>query len=124
MVRGKVDERIWYHDFSLFRKRLADLIRENNIRLSRLSESTGITRATIASYTYGSRMPYVDKLVILSEYFGVSTEYLLGLTLDSDEIDVGNYERLLKSLFPILTDHQVSVISALIAQYIKSNLKG
>lgn len=43
-----------------------------------VSKDTGISTATLSSWKNGNYMPKVEKLKILSDYFGVSIEYFLG----------------------------------------------
>lgn len=69
------------HYYDPFPSRLRRLMRERNVRQAELSDVLGLgSRQAVAKYTDGSSSPTGDKLVALSKYFGVSTDYLLGLT--------------------------------------------
>lgn len=48
-----------------------------NISDYRVSEDTGITKSTFSDWKSGRSKPKIDKLKILSEYFGVPIEYFL-----------------------------------------------
>jgi transcriptional regulator with XRE-family HTH domain len=45
-----------------------------------LANALNVTKNTFRQWTSGNATPTIDKLVKLSEYFGVSTDYLLGLS--------------------------------------------
>lgn len=49
------------------------------ITQQRLADDTGIDRALIARYENGTRKPPIDNLVILSDYFGVSIDEVVGV---------------------------------------------
>ena len=47
-----------------------------------LGEVLGLTHKSISTVESGKRKTTIDKLVLLAEYFHVSTDYLLGITDD------------------------------------------
>jgi transcriptional regulator with XRE-family HTH domain len=51
-----------------------------------LAERFGVTKNTFRQWTAGNSAPTLGKLIELSEYFGVSTDYLLGLS-DTKSLD-------------------------------------
>ena len=54
------------------------LVRDKGVSLKEISEATGIGYSTLGNYNQGSRSLNAKNAQILSEYFGVSTPYLLG----------------------------------------------
>ncbi len=60
--------------------RLLELRKEKNMTQQRLAIELGIDQASVSSYESGRHLPSVDVLVKLALFFGVSTDYLLGLT--------------------------------------------
>ncbi|GAA0788022.1 helix-turn-helix domain-containing protein [Hathewaya limosa] len=57
------------------------LLREhNNLTQQDLAEILKVGRPTIAGYETKGKQPDYDKLIILSNYFNVSIDYLLGKT--------------------------------------------
>lgn len=62
-----------------FRFRLADL-RQSSFNLSQkeFAERMGLNPSTIANYESGKREPDYELLVKFADFFGVSTDYLLG----------------------------------------------
>ncbi len=61
-------------------ERLKQLRKENGLSQQRLSMETGIAQVTVSEYESGRNFPSVKTLLRLAEFFGVSTDYLLGLT--------------------------------------------
>ena len=62
---------------------LNDLIIENNLNARTLALALGMENSTITRYLNGERLPSIDYLVKIANYFNCSTDYLLGL---EDEI--------------------------------------
>ena len=60
-------------------ERLKELRIEKNISQMQLSMDTGLSQSAIARWELGKSEPTASALIILSKYFGESTDYLLGL---------------------------------------------
>lgn len=60
--------------------RLAELRHERELTQKELANIIGIDPSTIANYEVGSRSPDYFTLVKIADYFGVSTDYILGRT--------------------------------------------
>lgn len=60
--------------------RLRLLRNEKNLTQQQVADALGIERSLYARYEYGSRTPPVDNLIKLSEFFNVTTDYLLELS--------------------------------------------
>lgn len=62
--------------------RLFDLVEdkkdEEGINQNKQADEMGISHAVLSQYLNG-RIPRIDKLVKIAEYYGVSPDYLLGL---------------------------------------------
>lgn len=58
--------------------KLFELMIEKNITSAKLSADTGISAGNISDWKSGRSKPSPEKLLILSEYFEVTTDYLLG----------------------------------------------
>jgi transcriptional regulator with XRE-family HTH domain len=63
-----------------FATRLRELMEAPDISQAKVAEHVGVTRQAISSYSLGTSVPDIDKLVRIAEFFNVSTEYLLGRT--------------------------------------------
>lgn len=61
-------------------ERLKQLRKEKGLSQQRLSIETGIAQVTVSEYESGRNYPSVKTLIKLAGFFGVSTDYLLGLS--------------------------------------------
>lgn len=73
--------------------RIQMLRKEKNITQDDLAKIIGVVRSTIGGYERNAIFPSQDKLILLSQYFGVSSDYIIGksdirneLSLDSRDI--------------------------------------
>ncbi len=60
--------------------RLKSLREEKGISQYKLAERLGVSRGLLSNYEQGSREPDYDTLILIADYYGVSADYLLGLT--------------------------------------------
>ena len=59
--------------------KLSDLLASHDMSQRKLSKDTGISNSTVSRILSGEmRNPTADTLVKLADYFGVTTDYLLG----------------------------------------------
>lgn len=77
-----------------FSERLKKLRESSNLTQLQLAEILNIGRASISNYELGIRMPDIDVLLKIANYFGVSTDYLTGRS----DIKNSNSEELKKQL--------------------------
>lgn len=64
----------------MFKERLKNLRIENSIKQETLAKVLNITTSTVSMYENGTREPSLETLVKISEFFNVTTDYLLGKT--------------------------------------------
>lgn len=57
---------------------LKQLRKSRKVNQATLAEALGMSQASITSWENGKRMPDIDMLVKLADYFNVTTDYLLG----------------------------------------------
>jgi len=62
-----------------FAERLQDLRSEKELSIFKLSKLVGIGHSSIWRWEKGRADIFSDQLIILAKYFGVTTDYLLGL---------------------------------------------
>ena len=63
---------------SEFSERLSELIFENGLNKKTLAKNVGISAACITHYIQDKRLPTIKSLILLADYFGCSTDFLLG----------------------------------------------
>lgn len=59
--------------------RIRDLREDRDLRQSDVANATGIDQKTISNYETGKTNPDSFAVIKLAEFFGVSTDYLLGV---------------------------------------------
>lgn len=66
----------------LLKDRVRELRKQAGLSQQQLGEVLGLTHKSISMLESGDRSTTIEKLVVLAEYFHVSTDYLLGITDD------------------------------------------
>ena len=66
----------------VFGERLRELRQNKSVSQMQLAVALGLTQNGIGMMERGHRGTTIEKLVLLAEYFHVSTDYLLGITDD------------------------------------------
>lgn len=87
--------------------RIRKLRKQDGNTLEELAPELGIAYNTLGAYERGERLPPIDKVVLIAKHFGVSVDYLLGLTSTksgADEMALAEIDEILeneleKSLF-------------------------
>lgn len=92
-----------------FGETLRTLRKGRNLTQSELGSKLGLSKAVISKYEIGLGYPSFDILIRIAQYFGVTTDYLLGAA-GSKTIDVTG-----------LTEGQISILHHLIAEFKKTN---
>lgn len=73
----------------MFSERLERLIADTKTNRNQISKATGISSGLMTEYVQGKKTPS-DNLVKLADYFGVSTDYLMGRTNSPTSTISGN----------------------------------
>ncbi len=63
----------------IFSQRVKALRKQRRLSQRELGEIIGVTHKTISTIESGLSSTTIDKLIILAQFFGVSTDYLVGL---------------------------------------------
>lgn len=66
----------------LFKERLSQLRKQAGLNQKQLAEKIGLSTNAISMMETGNRETTFKRLVLLAEFFHVSTDYLLGITDD------------------------------------------
>lgn len=67
---------------------LHELRRDKRLSQKQLAQILYVTTGTVSNYENDHHLPDVDKLILLADYFGVTTDYLLGRTSSNLSPDV------------------------------------
>ena len=88
------------------------LLSNNNVKQKHLAEYLGVPDNTISYFCNGKRMPNTEQNKIISEFFNVSSDYLLGLTdtptSDKDIQYICQYTGLSQKSIEVLHTHKIS----------------
>ncbi len=71
-------------NLSLFAERLAELIFDCKKAARDVAKDVAIGKSSIYEYLSGTKIPTLDNLIKLADYFACSTDYLLGLEEEQD----------------------------------------
>lgn len=64
----------------IFSQRLKELRMEKAVGQVALAESIGVSKAVVSMWETGKREPSMTSLIALSNFYGVSIDYIVGLT--------------------------------------------
>ena len=98
-------------NFSDFGENLKHLRKSRELTQKDFGAKVGLSKAVVSKYENGMGYPSFDILVRIAQFFGVTTDYLLGVSRGKT-VDVSE-----------LTDGQISVIYQLIAEFKSGNKK-
>ena len=62
--------------------RLRELRKENRLSQEKLGEILGVSKVSVSGYENGNRIPSLDILNKMLDFFGISADYLLGREID------------------------------------------
>lgn len=63
---------------NVFVDRLRELMEFKSLNIVQLAKNVNIPRSTISCWLLKTRLPKIDAVVQLADYFNVTTDYLLG----------------------------------------------
>ena len=92
-----------------FGENFKKLRKTRNLTQKEMGAKIGISKAVVSKYENGMGYPTYDVLIRIAQYFGVTTDYLLGVA-SGKTVDVST-----------LTDSQIDTIYQLIAEFNKAN---
>lgn len=88
---------------------LRQLRKSHNLTQQELGLYIGLSKAVISKYENGMGYPTFDVLILIANYFSVTTDYLLGVE-KGKTVDVSS-----------LNDTQIDTVRRVIAEFNKSN---
>lgn len=92
-----------------FGENFRNLRKSRSLTQKELGMKIGLSKAVVSKYENGMGYPTYDVLIRIAQFFGVTTDYLLGVA-SGKTIDVSG-----------LTDGQINTIHQLIAEFNKAN---
>lgn len=98
-------------NYSSFGENLKHLRNSLNLTQKVFGSKVGLSKAVVSKYENGMGYPSFDTLVRIAQHYGVTIDYLLGVTRGKT-VDVSD-----------LTDNQIAIIHQLIAEFKITNKK-
>ena len=91
--------------------KLKNLRRSKKITQTELSKAIGMSSSVITHYESGDRMPSFDVLIKLAYFYGVTTDYLLGINDRKIlSIDIAGFnEEQIQSLLNIINEFKKTI---------------
>lgn len=71
-----------------FKDKLVQLRKGTKLYQTDMAKKIGVARATYGAYEQGTRQPDFDTLKKIADFFGVSTDYLLGHSVEDKNISM------------------------------------
>ena len=85
-------------------EKIIELRKKDNLTQEKLAEKIGVSRQTLSNWENNNIQPSIDMLIRLSNYFSVSTDYMLGLE-ERKFIEInGLTERQLAHIMAVIND--------------------
>lgn len=103
-------------DFTIFQRRLRELLDNRGIMSQQVAEDTGISKITLSRYLNNHREPDLKYVVALAQYFNVSIEWILGLSGDKFETLPPEIQEFVH-LFSLASPDDRRVIEAVLSKY-------
>lgn len=88
---------------------LKQLRKSHNLTQQELGSHIGLSKAVISKYENGMGYPTFDVLILIADYFSVTTDYLLGVE-KGKTVDVSS-----------LNDTQIDTVRRVVAEFNKCN---
>ena len=96
-------------NYCIFAERLRELRKGRGLTQKELGGQTGLSKAVVSKYETGMGYPSFDILIRIAQFFGVSTDYLLGASRNKT-LDVSG-----------LTESQIRALQLLITEFTNTN---
>ena len=68
-------------DMATFGELLQELRKDHRLSQKQLVDVIAVTTGTVSNYENNQHLPDIEKLIMLADYFGVTTDYLLGRSI-------------------------------------------
>lgn len=105
--------------FDTFRENLTNLMEAKRMRRSDLAEAIGSQRGTITRYLTQDRNPDIEFVYRISQFFGVSFDWLLGLSDNKFSARYSPEMRRILELYILADESDQLVIQTILNKYDK-----
>ena len=102
--------------FEPFRKNLKVLINNRGMNQADMAAELGMSTAALSRYLNGVRSPDLEYVIKIANYFGISVDWLLGLTGERYNVMPANLQEV-AWLYSLATKDDQNVVQAVLAKY-------
>ena len=88
-------------------QKIAELRKKSSLSQQALAEKMNVTRQAVSKWESNQSIPDIEKIVDLSELFGVTTDYLLKNGTPSFELPGKSSEEKIEKALPAITDQEI-----------------
>lgn len=74
----------WETEQAIFPSKLSEIMKERQVSQEKLASALGVKRQTVSLYKTGQSSPNAEQLRKIAEFFGVSSDWLLGLSNEKE----------------------------------------
>lgn len=92
----------------MFAERLADLFFENKLNAIMVAQAIGVSKSTVYRYLNAERMPGVEMLTKLADYFGCTLGFLIGADHENYATNFGKCPPFSERLRSLLKEYRVT----------------
>ena len=107
-------------DFTAFKKNLRDLIESRGLYAKDIAAEINVSTPTLSRCLQGVREPELKYVVRLARYFGVSVDWLLGLSNDRYEA-VPTEVREFATLYALASPDDRTIVETVLKKYREEN---
>ena len=91
--------------------KLKQLRIEKNIKQQDLAKALNVTKQSVSNWENGKRLPNIEILILLADFYNCSLDYLVGRDLKEDNLKTIN--TLVSDLGPSSYDEVISILNIL-----------
>ena len=91
--------------------RLKQLRIKKNIKQQDLAKALNVTKQSVSNWENGKRLPNIEILILLADFYNCSLDYLVGRELKEDNLKTIN--TLVSDLGPSSYDEVISILNIL-----------
>ncbi|WP_283598257.1 helix-turn-helix domain-containing protein [Ligilactobacillus saerimneri] len=104
--------------------RIKELRKGKGLRQAELADLLHVSQQTVGAWEIGRRSPSTDTINTLADYFGVTTDYLLGRESKADMVHSMTVDEALGTIMSYdgkpVSDHDKRVMKDLLEAYLRS----
>lgn len=103
-------------DSKIFSERFCNLISHTGMSRNKVARAIGVSESTVSRWANG-RVPDLEYLIMISEYFEVTMEWLLGIDIDTKQAAIQQGVDNILKLYALASPEDKLVIQTILRKY-------